>query len=301
MFTYHTACALQLYEPILLLSEQFKPLPHALPYLPCDSPTFTMQSGDTSISSIEKPPPAEQPASEKFPSTKQQPPVVPPKPRPEDIAKSVLDERQVRVFRPSTVRFDPRKLDLPDDFFQPSSSEIATAAHDISLAVERMQNAPLQTRKMRDAEAERRMSRFQNVLIRVLFPDRIALQGIFTPKSTIRQVIRFVKAALLNARAVKFHLFLTPPKTKLLDLDKSLWSLGLVPAALVHIGVDEGPADSAQLLKPCLMNKIEDTPESSFTVPSSAASAPTPPQPTPSLEKYPKKKTSMKTPKWFKK
>lgn len=227
-------------------------------------------------------------------------PPVEQKKSPEQIAKEVLDEREVRVFRPSQVRFDPRRVELPDDFFQPSSEEIAHASKQLSAAVHRLNDAPLMTKKMRDAETAKRMSRFRKVLIRILFPDRVAIQGVFTPQSTIKQVVRFVRAALLDARNVKFHLFVVPPKMKLQKPDATLWSEGLVPAALVHVGIDEGPEDSAQLLKPYLLEVIEDTPESKLPPPVEVPPAPDS-VPVSTAPPKGKKGSKKKTPKWFKK
>ena len=222
-----------------------------------------------------------------------------PKRSPEEIAKSVLDERHVRVFRPCATKFNPREVQLSDDFFEPSSEELADAVRQYATASQRLQNAPLMTKRMRAAETEKKMSRFRKVLIRILLPDRVALQGIFTPQSTIRQVIRFVRASLLDARNVKFHLFVVPPKMKLLDLDKTLWGEGLCPAALVHIGIDEGPSTSAELLKPWLLDQIEDPPEAA-TVHNPAPSIAPEPQ---KEEKAPAKAKNplRKLPKWFKK
>ena len=225
-----------------------------------------------------------------------------PKRSPEEIAREVLEERSVKVFRPANYRFDPRRLDLPDDFFEPTSSELKVMVTQQTSLVERLDNAPLMTRKMREAEEERRMSRFKKVLIRIQFPDRVALQGIFVPKSTIRQVIRFVRAALLDARNVKFHLFVTPPKRKLTEVNNTLWKEALVPAALIHIGIDEGPTETSKLLKPHLLEVIEDTPE--------ANPPPLPPVSVTESRKEAgetnqkssmKKSLTKKVPKWFKK
>lgn len=224
----------------------------------------------------------------------------PPKLTPEEKARQVLESFSVKVFRPSKTRFDPRQIDFPDDFFEPTADDVRAAASSITNSVKRMTDGPLMTKKMRDAETAKRMSRFRKVMIRILFPDRIAIQGIFTPQSTTRNVQRFIRAALLDARNVKFHMFVVPPKMKLTDLDATLWSQGLVPAALIHVGIDQGPTDTNLLLKKWLLERIEDTPES--TAP--------PPLPVPSVQPEEKPQTTSsskksflgkkKVPKWFK-
>lgn len=224
---------------------------------------------------------------------------------PEQVAKEVLDEHEVRVFRPSTVRFNPRLLDLPDDFFQPTGSELVEASHQLTAATHRLQDAPMMTKKMRDAETEKRMSRYRKVLLRILFQDRIAIQGMFKPQDNMRKVVRFVRAALLDARNVKFYLFMVPPKKILSDPKQTLWAAGLCPAAIVHIGIDEGPKETSALLKPWLLERIEDAPESRTAPPPAPEPAPTVPaaqRPGPSTQGALKKKSLVKKiPKWFKK
>lgn len=121
-------------------------------------------------------------------------------------------------------------------------------------------DAPMMTKRMRDAAAAEKMSRFRKVLIRVRLPDRVAIQGTFEPKSTVRDVMKFVNAALRDPKAVKFNLFVTPPKTVLKNLDATLWSEGLVPAALVNLGVESGPSTAAELLSDEVLGYLEDAP-----------------------------------------
>lgn len=168
--------------------------------------------------------------------------------------------RDMRVYRPSDVPFDPRRLQLPDDFYAPTTADVKKSFASLSGTTQSLNNAPLMTKKMRDAEQAKKMSRFRKVLIRVRLPDRTAVQGTFTPSSTIRDVVKFVNGALRNPKAVKFSLFVTPPKTVLKDLDATLWSQGLVPAALINLGIETGPADSASLLSDEALGFLEDAP-----------------------------------------
>lgn len=228
---------------------------------------------------------------------------VAPKPSPAEVARGVLDSRELKVYRPTNARFDPRAAmrALSDDpeFFEPSARELSSAATQMTNVVQQLNDAPLMTKKMRDAETARKMSRFSKVLIRVLLPDRSSIQGIFKPQSTVREVVRFVNAALLDARNVTFHLFVVPPKTKLLKMDATLWSEGLVPAALVHLGIDVGPTETPALLKPYVLSLVEDAPQ---PVPLPAP-APPPSSAQGASSKAPTQKSSKgakKTPRWFK-
>lgn len=177
----------------------------------------------------------------------------------------------MRVYRPSDVPFDPRRLQLPDDFYAPTTADVKQSYASLSGTTQSLSDAPLMTRKMRDAEQAKKMSRFRKVLIRVRLPDRTAVQGTFTPSSTIRDVVKFVNGALRDPKAVKFSLFVTPPKTVLKDLDATLWSQGLVPAALINFGVESGPMDSASLLSDEALGFLEDAPAPGIATTSATA------------------------------
>jgi tether containing UBX domain for GLUT4 len=171
-----------------------------------------------------------------------------------------LRPRDLRVFRPTDVAFDPRRLQLPEDFYAPTQSDVKASLASLSGTTSAMNNAPLMTKKMRDAEQAKKMSRFRKVLIRVRLPDRTSIQGTFVPQSRVRDVIKFVNDVLRDPKAVKFHLFVVPPKQILNDLDATLWSQGLVPAALVNIGIDTGPSEASLLLSDTVLSYLEDAP-----------------------------------------
>lgn len=188
------------------------------------------------------------------------------KPTPEQVAQQVMDSHELRVFHPAKRSVNVRNIMLPESFFEPSPSELTTVLQTYSEQAERMQNGTMKTRKMRQAETEERMKRFRKVLVRVQLPDRVSLQGVFTPQTTIRQVVRFVRAALKDARNVKFHLFVVPPKRMLARMDATLWEEGMVPAAIVYLGLDSCEVGSMELLKEVVMVKITDVPVAESTV-----------------------------------
>lgn len=168
---------------------------------------------------------------------------------------------EISIFRPMTKHITVRDVQLPDSFFEPTAKELSNAMRNFSNNTQNMLNATMKTKKMREAEAQRRMSRFPKVLIRILFPDRVAIQGIFTPQTTLLQVTEFVRRALRDEDKVNFYLFVVPPKRKLSDMRSTLWKEGLVPAAIVHLGVDGAITNSSELIKPELLAKMEDAPE----------------------------------------
>lgn len=171
---------------------------------------------------------------------------------------ALMEKHDVHLFRPSNYRFDPRTLVLPDDFFNSTLGDVKDASSHLSERVRNLGDAPLMTKKMRQAEEEAKMSRFRKVMIRVLLPDRHSLQGVFEPKSTIRDVTSFVQLCVKDG--VKFHLFLVPPKTVLKDAKKTLWQQKLVPAAQIYLGVDEGPTSTKEMLRESVFTLAEEAP-----------------------------------------
>lgn len=225
---------------------------------------------------------------------------------PEDIAKDVLDSHEARLFHAPPKPVNIRDIQLPDSFFDLTPAEMMQISRTYAQNVHRMQDTTMKTSKMRKEEEEQRMRKFRKVLIRLQLPDRRILQGVFTPQTTIRQIIRFVRAALLDARNVKFHLFVVPPKRVLSKMEATLWNEGLVPAALVHIGIDTGPLQSQNLLKPSLLTEITSIPEafieqSTEIVHDSGTNDSVETQSSDQLKNKSQKDKHRKIPKWFKK
>lgn len=46
--------------------------------------------------------------------------------------------------------------------------------------------------------SQQKLKLYKNVVVRVQFPDRIILQGVFLPTDTIQDVIDFIKSHLKN-------------------------------------------------------------------------------------------------------
>lgn len=225
-------------------------------------------------------------------------------------ADTKVQTTEISVFRPLTRHITARDVQLPDSFFEPTAKELSNAIRNYSNNVQNMANAPLKTKKMRDAEEQKRMSRFPKVLIRILLPDRVALQGIFTPQTTIHQLTDFVRGTLIEPD-ISFYLFVVPPKRKLTDMRSTLWKEQLVPAAIVHLGVEGTITKSAQLIKPEILSKMEDAPEAAgqqdATKQDEKSSDATKPENGNAVEDSSKKKSTKvasklnKIPKWFKK
>lgn len=221
-----------------------------------------------------------------------------------DAHVALMEKYDIHVYRPSSYRFDPRTIVLPDDFFATTLSDVREANRSHTTRVSGMNDAPLMTKKMRAAEEAAKMARFKKVLIRVLMPDRYSLQGVFTPKSTVKDVHDFVRNCLREDGVdnVKFHLFVVPPKMVLKDMRRTLWDEKLVPAAQVMLGIDEGPTATSQLLKEDIFTLCEDPPAPVPQQPAvpSADAKKTTGKTTGTAPKPSTKSKSKTVPKWFK-
>eukprot|EP00027_Filamoeba_sp_ATCC50430_P013282 CAMPEP_0168563782 /NCGR_PEP_ID=MMETSP0413-20121227/12864_1 /TAXON_ID=136452 /ORGANISM="Filamoeba nolandi, Strain NC-AS-23-1" /LENGTH=411 /DNA_ID=CAMNT_0008595347 /DNA_START=9 /DNA_END=1241 /DNA_ORIENTATION=+ len=142
----------------------------------------------------------------------------------------------------------------PDEFYELSMEDYKVLAKQQEDREKEKQF--LKTKKLREKELQSKKVKYTKTLIRVKFPDRMEIQGSFSPKETAFSVVQFVKENLHHAD-VPFFLFLSPP-FKTLDETQTLESLGLVPSALVHFswqkGLDNPPTT---FLKPTLPVFVE--------------------------------------------
>jgi tether containing UBX domain for GLUT4 len=114
---------------------------------------------------------------------------------------------------------------LPDDFFTPTTAEIMATQAQLSARKEALNNAPLQVRSQREAEAKTKRDRWPEVFkfiivrsssywgisvqtkIRIKFVDGIQLEKVFPSTDKIKAVYAFVRSCLReDVRPIKFIL-----------------------------------------------------------------------------------------------
>ena len=140
--------------------------------------------------------------------------------------KGKLD-RNTTVYSPSSKAL-PR-IDLPDDFYDVTSDDIAVEA-----AIRRQEadrEMTLRTQAMRDGEKPKRQYMF--AVLRVRMPDGHVVQGTFHASETVQDVAHFVSTLLADETA-EFYLHLHPSHERLATPTQTLQSAGLVPASLVN-------------------------------------------------------------------
>ncbi|XP_044047319.1 tether containing UBX domain for GLUT4 [Siniperca chuatsi] len=126
---------------------------------------------------------------------------------------------------------------LPDEFFEVTVDDVRKRFSQLKSERRFLEEAPLMTKSLREAQMKEKMERYPKVVLRVQFPDRHVLQGFFRPLETVGAVRHFVRSHLEDPQ-LSFYLFITPPKTILDDPSATLFQADLFPGALVYFGSD---------------------------------------------------------------
>ncbi|KAH8355944.1 hypothetical protein KR200_003723 [Drosophila serrata] len=128
--------------------------------------------------------------------------------------------------------------DLPDSFFDLTVNDLKMVLRDLKRTSTGDDDAPLLTAKLRELERQKTMlaklNQYKDCVLRIQFPDRFVLQGIFKPHEQLGKVEEFVRQFLAQP-GEQFHLFTIPPK-KVLPSSETLLELNFVPNAIVHFG-----------------------------------------------------------------
>lgn len=137
----------------------------------------------------------------------------------------------------SSLEDSPQYQDLGDDFFELSIDEVKSMYKEMKQEVKRLTDGNmLMTKEMREAEKEGEklslLSRYKTCILRIQFPSRHVVQGVFLPDTTISEVIEWL-APLLFSSSTPCELYTAPPRT-VLSPSATLLDLGLFPASLVH-------------------------------------------------------------------
>ncbi|XP_075946640.1 tether containing UBX domain for GLUT4 isoform X3 [Anarhichas minor] len=74
--------------------------------------------------------------------------------------------------------------DPPDEFFEVTMDDVRKRFAQLKSERRLMEEAPLMTKSLREAQMKEKMERYPKVVLRVQFPDRHVLQGFFRPLET---------------------------------------------------------------------------------------------------------------------
>ncbi|XP_060649389.1 tether containing UBX domain for GLUT4 [Drosophila nasuta] len=148
--------------------------------------------------------------------------------------------------------------DLPDSFFDLTVNDLKMVLRDLKRTASGNEDAPLLTSNLRELERQKAMlaklNQYKDCVIRIQFPNRYVLQGIFKPHEPLSRVEDFVREFLTNP-SEQFHLFTIPPK-KVLPSSETLLELNCVPNAMLHFTFVEEKLNGAS--DGCLQAKYMD-------------------------------------------
>ncbi|NXN91396.1 ASPC1 protein, partial [Rhinopomastus cyanomelas] len=123
--------------------------------------------------------------------------------------------------------------ELPDEFFEITVDDVRKRLAQLQnerqvpfllkaeVALKNLEEAPLLTRSLREAQLKKKLERYPKVVLRVRFPDRSILQGFFHPSETVGSLRDFVRSHLADAD-LPFYLFIAPPRIILNDESATL-------------------------------------------------------------------------------
>ncbi|KAG7327322.1 hypothetical protein KOW79_008928 [Hemibagrus wyckioides] len=147
-------------------------------------------------------------------------------------------DREPLVFHLDTAAQRQRDdKELPDEFFEVTVDDVRKRFSQLKSERRAMEEAPLMTKFLREAQKKEKINRYPKVVLRVQFPDRRVLQGFFRPVETVAVLMQFVRTHLQDPD-LPFYLFIAPPKTQLDVPSATLFQANLFPAALVYFGSD---------------------------------------------------------------
>lgn len=188
-----------------------------------------------------------------------------PEPLPEPII-NILGDREAVLFHVESA--EQRNFELPDSFFDVTVADVRKMYADLRNKVKDLDEAPLMTSELRQLEDSKKvlndLARFRVTVIRVQFPDRYVLQGIFKLHETVADVRAFVTGFLQDSN-LDFHLFTTPPK-QILSPESTLVEAKCVPQALLHFGPPEDSSKQEKYLQPTLYEKLSNAAGASVVV-----------------------------------
>nr|XP_048674104.1 tether containing UBX domain for GLUT4 isoform X6 [Caretta caretta] len=112
--------------------------------------------------------------------------------------------------------------DLPDEFFEVTVDDVRKRLAQLQSERKRLEEAPLMTKSLREAQMKEKLEHYPKVVLRVQFPDRHVLQGFFRPNETVGILRDFVRSHLADAE-LPFYLFIAPPRAILSNENETLF------------------------------------------------------------------------------
>ncbi|GFT78810.1 tether containing UBX domain for GLUT4 [Nephila pilipes] len=158
----------------------------------------------------------------------------------EDIVEEIGDIKYIGGRHAVVYSLDDissaKRADLPEEFFELTVNDVRYLMETYRKERTELENQPLLTKEQRDRQILEKLSRYNETVIRVYFPERLVLQAVFNATETVQTVQDFIRGYLTD-KNLNFYLYITPPKEKL-SPSKSLLEAMLIPAAVTYFGCD---------------------------------------------------------------
>ncbi|KAJ3013685.1 Tether containing UBX domain for GLUT4 [Thoreauomyces humboldtii] len=176
-----------------------------------------------------------------------------------DLIKEKGDaDSATRVFHPPPDGASYNKIELPDSFYEISSSELRVLlARSGGFGKAPGSDTPLMTKAMRDRETAIKRNKYPRTMVRIRFPDRRTVQCGFLSGAELQSIREALTPVLANPGR-PYTLYTTPPM-RVLDVKQTFWEAGMAPACLVYFKwTDEG--DEHDWLSPDWKDRVEPFP-----------------------------------------
>ncbi|TRY68416.1 hypothetical protein TCAL_02506 [Tigriopus californicus] len=166
----------------------------------------------------------------------------------EPVINYIHEDHSAVVYRLDDGSVSAR-CQVDDSFFDLTVEEVRRLYQERIKEVKRLEEGEqLVTKGYKEAQKEAQklqtLQQFHKSVIRIQFPDKLVLQGVFLSGQTIADVKAFIQQFLIHSDDA-FDLFVTPPKT-ILSPDMNLLDAGCVPSALLYF---TSPAQRDRYLK----------------------------------------------------
>uniref|UniRef100_A0A3B5M6N9 ASPSCR1 tether for SLC2A4, UBX domain containing n=1 Tax=Xiphophorus couchianus TaxID=32473 RepID=A0A3B5M6N9_9TELE len=142
-------------------------------------------------------------------------------------------DRELLIYHmDSASRRTEDHADLPDEFFEVTMDDVRKRFAQLKSERKLLEEAPLLTKALREAQMKEKMERYPKVVLRIQFPDRHVLQGFFRPLETVGAVRHFLRSHLEDPE-ISFYLSSVYSLALCVCLQADLF-----PGALVYFGSD---------------------------------------------------------------
>lgn len=166
-------------------------------------------------------------------------------------------DRDIKVMSPPQGAAGAQPV--PESFYKLTSAEIKQLYQSQVGKRQALENAPLKTKQMRNAEEKERMKKYPKTTIRVRFADGLILQIVFQSSEKVSTLYDVIRSTLKNKE--REFLLVLPPRTQLLDMSQTLFKAGLAPASNVtFVGAKTGGDKEKHELSDEYISKVQQMP-----------------------------------------